>query len=34
MVIYNALEAVRRRENGRRGYDEVKTPLITTRRCG
>jgi threonyl-tRNA synthetase len=28
MVIYNELEAVRRRENGRRGYLEVKTPLI------
>ncbi len=28
MVIYNELEAIRRRENARRGYDEVKTPLI------
>ncbi len=28
MVIYNQLEAVRRRENERRGYLEVKTPLI------
>jgi threonyl-tRNA synthetase len=28
MVIYNELEAVRRRENRRRGYLEVKTPLI------
>ncbi len=28
MVIYNELEAVRRRENVRRGYLEVKTPLI------
>jgi len=28
MVIYNELEAVRRRENLRRGYLEVKTPLI------
>ncbi|MGH3137938.1 MAG: threonine--tRNA ligase [Gaiellaceae bacterium] len=28
MVIYNQLEAVRRRENVRRGYLEVKTPLI------
>jgi threonyl-tRNA synthetase len=28
MVIYNELEAVRRRENARRGYVEVKTPLI------
>ena len=28
MVVYNELEAVRRRENGRRGYLEVKTPLI------
>jgi threonyl-tRNA synthetase len=28
MVIYNQLEAVRRRENHRRGYLEVKTPLI------
>ena len=28
MVIYNVLEAVRRRENARRGYVEVKTPLI------
>ena len=28
MVIYNVLEAVRRRENVRRGYLDVKTPLI------
>ncbi len=28
MVVYNELEAVRRRENVRRGYLEVKTPLI------
>ncbi|MGH3134704.1 MAG: threonine--tRNA ligase [Gaiellaceae bacterium] len=28
MVIYNLLEDVRRRENERRGYLEVKTPLI------
>jgi threonyl-tRNA synthetase len=28
MVIYNALEDLRRRENLRRGYSEVKTPLI------
>jgi threonyl-tRNA synthetase len=28
MVIYNVLEGVRRRENERRGYLEVKTPLI------
>jgi threonyl-tRNA synthetase len=28
MVIYSQLEAVRRRENARRGYSEVKTPLI------
>ncbi len=28
MVIWNALEDVRRRENVRRGYVEVKTPLI------
>jgi threonyl-tRNA synthetase len=28
MVIYNELEALRRRENTRRGYVEVKTPLI------
>ncbi|MGH3071094.1 MAG: threonine--tRNA ligase [Gaiellaceae bacterium] len=28
MAIYNALEEVRRRENVRRGYSEVKTPLI------
>ena len=27
-VIFNALEDLRRRENKRRGYDEVKTPLI------
>jgi threonyl-tRNA synthetase len=28
MAVYQTLEAVRRRENARRGYDEVKTPLI------
>ena len=28
MVIFNELEAMRRRENARRGYVEVKTPLI------
>src|SRR6187431_307958 len=28
MVIWNALEDLRRRENARRGYAEVKTPLI------
>jgi threonyl-tRNA synthetase len=28
MVIYNELEAIRRRENARRGYLEVRTPLI------
>jgi threonyl-tRNA synthetase len=28
VVIYNELEAIRRRENERRGYLEVKTPLI------
>ena len=28
MVIWNALEALRQRENGRRGYLEVKTPLL------
>jgi threonyl-tRNA synthetase len=28
MVIYDQLEALRRRENARRGYLEVKTPLI------
>jgi threonyl-tRNA synthetase len=28
MVIWNTLEEVRRRENARRGYLEVKTPLI------
>jgi threonyl-tRNA synthetase len=28
MVIYNELEAIRRRENLRRGYLEVKTPLL------
>jgi len=31
MVVYNQLEAVRRRENARRGYSEVKTPLIYDR---
>jgi threonyl-tRNA synthetase len=28
MVIWNELEDLRRRENAKRGYDEVKTPLI------
>src|SRR3954447_402800 len=28
MVIWNELEDLRRRENRRRGYDEVKTPLL------
>ena len=28
MAIYNALEELRRRENKKRGYSEVKTPLI------
>jgi threonyl-tRNA synthetase len=28
MVLYNQLESIRRRENARRGYGEVKTPLI------
>jgi threonyl-tRNA synthetase len=28
MAIFNTLEELRRRENKRRGYDEVKTPLI------
>jgi len=28
MVIWNELEDLRRRENARRGYDEVKTPLL------
>src|SRR4051812_18302991 len=28
MVLFNALEDLRRRENARRGYVEVKTPLI------
>jgi len=28
MVVFNALEDLRRRENGQRGYLEVKTPLI------
>jgi threonyl-tRNA synthetase len=28
MVVFNELEALRRRENARRGYLEVKTPLI------
>jgi threonyl-tRNA synthetase len=31
MAIYNALEELRRRENARRGYSEVKTPLIYDR---
>jgi threonyl-tRNA synthetase len=28
MAIWYELEAIRRRENARRGYDEIKTPLI------
>ena len=28
MAVYNALEELRRRENARRGYSEVKTPLV------
>src|SRR3954463_1491207 len=28
MVIWNVLEDLRRRENARRGYDEVRTPLL------
>ena len=28
MVIWNALESLRQRENARRGYQEVKTPLL------
>jgi threonyl-tRNA synthetase len=28
MVVWNALEDLRRRENARRGYSEVKTPLL------
>ena len=28
MAVYNALEGLRRSENARRGYFEVKTPLI------
>jgi threonyl-tRNA synthetase len=28
MAIWNALEDLRRRENAKRGYDEVKTPLM------
>ena len=28
MVIWNALEDLRRRENAKRGYLEVKTPLL------
>src|SRR5579884_52720 len=31
MVVWNVLEDLRRRENARRGYDEVKTPLIFER---
>ena len=31
MAIFNALEDLRRRENARRGYSEVKTPLIYDR---
>src|SRR5437773_7615626 len=32
MVIWNALEDLRRRENAKRGYAEVKTPLIFEKR--
>jgi threonyl-tRNA synthetase len=32
MVIWNALEDLRRRENAKRGYTEVKTPLVFERR--
>src|SRR3989440_8942334 len=32
MVIWNVLEALRRRENARRGYSEIKTPLICEKR--
>jgi threonyl-tRNA synthetase len=28
MAIWHELERIRRRENGRRGYDEIKTPII------
>jgi threonyl-tRNA synthetase len=28
MTIFNVLEDLRRRENSRRGYSEVRTPLI------
>ena len=28
MVVWNALEDLRRRENARRGYQEVKTPIV------
>src|SRR6266542_4047277 len=28
MVIWNELEDIRRRENAKRGYDEIRTPLI------
>ncbi len=28
MVIFNELEAIRRRENAKRGYEEVRTPII------
>jgi len=28
MVVWNALEDLRRRENARRGYEEIKTPLV------
>ena len=34
MVIWNELEDLRRRENAKRGYAEVKTPLIYDTRCG
>jgi threonyl-tRNA synthetase len=32
MVIWNSLEDLRRRENGRRGYSEVKAPLALDKR--
>jgi threonyl-tRNA synthetase len=32
MVIWNVLEDLRRRENARRGYTEIKTPLIFEKR--
>jgi threonyl-tRNA synthetase len=32
MIVWNALEDLRRRENARRGYTEVKTPIIFEKR--